>query len=197
MESASCTKTSRDSGSPQSLPVKKMNLDQKSMRRLLLHSARDLGRRAKRCLTFALVFMTECIMQASPFRCFPQKSIANTNAHLDITSASQQNHPKHSPIATKLEQHVSMSIPGFDPNTAGNHEEIEMQFAVKTVEHLEVRPFPMLLLLTYPFPPGIPKTPPRAAAVKAETHESRRRAVRRLQGYLSGTREPSGAGKAR
>ena len=32
-----------------------------------------------------------------------------------------------------------MSIPGFDPNTAGNHEEIEMQFAVKTVEHLEVR----------------------------------------------------------
>ncbi|GHJ90129.1 hypothetical protein NliqN6_6531 [Naganishia liquefaciens] len=30
-----------------------------------------------------------------------------------------------------------MSIPGFDPNTAGNHEEIEMQFAVKTVEHLE------------------------------------------------------------
>lgn len=31
-----------------------------------------------------------------------------------------------------------MSIPGFDPNTAGNHEEIEMQFAVKTVEHLEV-----------------------------------------------------------
>ncbi|KAJ9115913.1 hypothetical protein QFC22_005056 [Naganishia vaughanmartiniae] len=30
-----------------------------------------------------------------------------------------------------------MSIPGFDPETAGNHEEIEMQFAVKTVEHLE------------------------------------------------------------
>lgn len=33
-----------------------------------------------------------------------------------------------------------MSIPGFDPETAGNHEEIEMQFAVKTVEHLEVSP---------------------------------------------------------
>lgn len=32
-----------------------------------------------------------------------------------------------------------MSIPGFDPETAGNHEEIEQQFAVKTVEHLEVR----------------------------------------------------------
>ncbi|KAI5451130.1 hypothetical protein NCC49_002006 [Naganishia albida] len=30
-----------------------------------------------------------------------------------------------------------MSIPGFDPETAGNHEEIEQQFAVKTVEHLE------------------------------------------------------------
>ncbi|ORX33935.1 putative polysaccharide biosynthesis protein [Kockovaella imperatae] len=30
-----------------------------------------------------------------------------------------------------------MSIPGFDAETAGNNEEIEMQFAVKTVEHLE------------------------------------------------------------
>ncbi|KAJ9108051.1 hypothetical protein QFC20_003620 [Naganishia adeliensis] len=30
-----------------------------------------------------------------------------------------------------------MSIAGFDPETAGNHEEIEQQFAVKTVEHLE------------------------------------------------------------
>jgi hypothetical protein len=38
-----------------------------------------------------------------------------------------------------------MSIPGFDPETAGNHEEIEMQFAVKTVEHLEVRLFPCAL----------------------------------------------------
>jgi hypothetical protein len=27
----------------------------------------------------------------------------------------------------------------FDAETAGNFEEIEMQFAVKTVEHLEVR----------------------------------------------------------
>lgn len=33
-----------------------------------------------------------------------------------------------------------MSIPGFDPENAQNFEEIEMQFAVKTVEHLEVRP---------------------------------------------------------
>lgn len=32
-----------------------------------------------------------------------------------------------------------MSIPGFDPENAQNFEEIEMQFAVKTVEHLEVR----------------------------------------------------------
>ncbi|KAJ9107687.1 hypothetical protein QFC21_001147 [Naganishia friedmannii] len=30
-----------------------------------------------------------------------------------------------------------MSLAGFDPETAGNHDEIEMQFAVKTVEHLE------------------------------------------------------------
>jgi len=28
----------------------------------------------------------------------------------------------------------------FDAETAGNFEEIEMQFAVKTVEHLEVCP---------------------------------------------------------
>ncbi len=30
------------------------------------------------------------------------------------------------------------SLQTFDPNTAGNFEEIEMQFAVKTVEFLEV-----------------------------------------------------------
>jgi hypothetical protein len=30
----------------------------------------------------------------------------------------------------------------FDAETAGNFEEIEMQFAVKTVEHLEVSPYP-------------------------------------------------------
>ena len=32
-----------------------------------------------------------------------------------------------------------MSVAGFDAANAGNNEEIEMQFAVKTVEHLEVR----------------------------------------------------------
>lgn len=44
-----------------------------------------------------------------------------------------------------------MSIPGFDPNTAGNHEEIEMQFAVKTVEHLEVGTIPKLSSYLTPF----------------------------------------------
>jgi len=37
----------------------------------------------------------------------------------------------------------------FDPETAGNAGEIEMQFAVKTVEHLEVGCFPRL-----PLPPA-------------------------------------------
>lgn len=32
----------------------------------------------------------------------------------------------------------------FDANTAGNAEEIEMQFAVKTVEHLEVGTSPTI-----------------------------------------------------
>lgn len=40
-----------------------------------------------------------------------------------------------------------MSIAGFDPETAGNHEEIEQQFAVKTVEHLEVRSWILFLYL--------------------------------------------------
>jgi hypothetical protein len=41
-----------------------------------------------------------------------------------------------STTTTQLDTKAKMS---FDAETAGNFEEIEMQFAVKTVEHLEVR----------------------------------------------------------
>jgi hypothetical protein len=37
----------------------------------------------------------------------------------------------------------------FDPETAGNSEEIEMQFAVKTVEHLEVSHLAYLRCILY------------------------------------------------
>jgi hypothetical protein len=66
-----------------------------------------------------------------------------------------------------------MSIPGFDPNTAGNHEEIEMQFAVKTVEHLEVRSSPRPLAPHSRFSLGLPETPSRAATIKAKAYQSR------------------------
>lgn len=36
-----------------------------------------------------------------------------------------------------------------DANNMGNAEEIEMQFAVKTVEHLEVRSFHISILKKY------------------------------------------------
>lgn len=43
----------------------------------------------------------------------------------------------HSRLTPTFTNSNTMAEP-FDANTAGNAEEIEMQFAVKTVEHLEV-----------------------------------------------------------
>lgn len=58
-----------------------------------------------------------------------------------------QIHPPHH--TTHIKHSLTMSIPGFDPENAQNFEEIEMQFAVKTVEHLEVRPKVVAKCLSY------------------------------------------------
>ncbi|OXG12735.1 cytoplasmic protein [Cryptococcus neoformans var. grubii Br795] len=45
--------------------------------------------------------------------------------------------PTFTPTLTSTFNNSDTMAEPFDPNTAGNAEEIEMQFAVKTVEHLE------------------------------------------------------------
>ena len=51
--------------------------------------------------------------------------------------SSQVAPPVHSPSLSHLVPLTTTPDMSFDANTAGNAEEIEMQFAVKTVEHLE------------------------------------------------------------